>query len=76
MNNLSTSLSGIINNFSITGHPYIDTLLLSSFIPIVIGYVTSMSGMFKSITGQLFSVIWRYIKMNIKTRTIGRVALA
>lgn len=70
MNNIST-FSSILEKFTITGHPYIDTLIISSIIPIVIGYITTMSSGFKSLIGQLFTICWKYIKMIIKTRTVG-----
>ena len=73
MNNISTSLSGIMNNFSITGHPYLDTLILSSLIPIAIGYINSIYTAFKSFAVQLVMVIWKYVRMLIKTRTVGNL---
>jgi hypothetical protein len=70
---ISSSISGIIEKFTITGHPYLDTLIISSVIPILIGYISTVSSAVKSLIGQLFTILWKYVRMVIKTRTIGNL---
>ena len=63
------NIKDVFNNYGITGNPYIDTILLTNLIPVIIGYTSILSELLKkcilSFSGSFFRNLYIYLKNKI-----------
>lgn len=73
MNTITSTVNDTFKSFSITGNHLVDTLIITSLVPVVIAYMNGILNFVKSLVGQFFTIIIKYLKMVIKARTIGNL---
>jgi hypothetical protein len=70
---INENVFSILNNFAITGNAYVDGLILTSIIPIVMAYFQGLLSFFKICLSQLMEILIKYVRMKFKMKTTGKL---
>lgn len=71
MSNIQNETTSFLQSLSLTGNAYLDTFILSSAVPIVIAYIQSILGLFKSFAQTIFYLVMNWIKYKVKDKLVG-----
>lgn len=72
-NVITNNVDGYLKSASLTGNPFIDSLIIASLVPIVIAYINGVFNFFRSLCGHVWKFFQVYISDKVKTKLTGKV---
>ena len=73
MSSLLSGLTDFVKQNAITGNQYVDAIIITNIIPIIIAYI---SGLFTAVKNNIDAIIkycWNYISHKLKTKVYGEI---